>query len=163
MKGGREPLRLLVDTNIWLDYFLERRECNMALAAIHRAYEMGDLMAVTPTITKDVFFITSASLKKRMREEGLEISNGLGKGSNAVAWECLKTMQKLTLVLNVGMLEHVGAMFLGSEYPDYEDDLLIATARNAKIDHIITNDKGLLKSAKTLALTPQEYLELDHG
>lgn len=163
MKAAQRGLKLLIDTNVWLEYFLERSNRSASWDAIRKAHELYDLMTITPNITKDVFFTVASDLKGRMREDGLEITSGLDGGSNVAAWACLKLMQELALVLNVGMPEHYGAMKLAEQYPDYEDNLLLATAYNNKLDYIITNDKRLLKNEVVAAITPQEYLELDRS
>lgn len=57
-----------------------------------------------------------------------------------------------------GFGEHLEAVVLKDSNKDYEDNLLLASAQNAKIDFIITNDQGLLKNKIVPALSPSAYL-----
>lgn len=148
-------------SDVWLDYFLERSEHSAAFAMMNRACERQDLMAVTTTIMKDVFYIIGSSLKRRLRNDGLDLAEGVASGANLVAWAALDTMNRLAMVVNSGLMEHLGASDLRGRCPGYEDGLLIASARNYELDYIITNDQRLLNNGIVPALKPQTYLNLD--
>ncbi len=51
-------------------------------------------------------------------------------------------------------------MTLRDMHADYEDDLLLATAKLSHIDYIVTNDKALLTNTVVPTITPEEYLAL---
>lgn len=63
-------------------------------------------------------------------------------------------------MLNLGFGEHLEASVLRSKNPDYEDNLLLAVAKIAKVDYIITKDKGLLANDVVPAITPAEYVAM---
>lgn len=154
-------LNLLVDTNVWLDYLLGRPRCKEALNFLGEAAAREDVIAVAPSIMKDVFFLVCTSLKEEVLADGGDrVSEQSGLAVKRIAWSSLASIQRLSIMLNQGFQEHLEAMTLRDEHNDYEDDLLLATAKSAKIDYLITNDKGLLSNKVVPALSPQAYLDM---
>ena len=151
---------LLIDTNVWLDYLLGREGVQEATAAIQCALDHEDVLVTTPGILKDVFFLIGVSLKGWIREAGEKVTEESALAVNEISWACLSQIQGMTIVLNLGFGEHLEASALRSKNPDYEDNLLVATAQNAKVDYIVTKDKGLLANDVVSALTPAEYVEM---
>lgn len=154
----RHRLNLLVDTNVWLDYFLGRKHAKDAVRMLNKARECEDVVATAPCIMKDVFYIASSRVKKRARSSGANIDDGDGRAINAAAWSCLKSMQERSIIVGQGFGQHLEAMLLEEECSDYEDDLLVATAKTCSIDYIITNDQKLIKANLFPTMTPKEYV-----
>lgn len=155
----RRHLNLLVDTNVWLDHFLGRKESGKALGMLRKASESEDVVATAPSIIKDAFYLTCSILKHRAADYG-ESSEAAAKAINEIGWACISTMQELSIVIPQGFGEHLEAVALRDDNKDYEDNLLLATAQSAKIDYIITSDLGLLKNKIVPAITPEEYLNV---
>ena len=153
-------LTLLIDTNIWLDYFLGRKGATDAAAAVQCALDHEDAIVVTPGILKDVFYLVGSTIKRRARKEEGNVSEDSALVANEASWACLSSMQGLAAVLNQGFGEHLEASALRPKNADYEDNLLLATAKNAKLDYIITSDKGLLANEVMPALAPAQYAGL---
>ena len=151
---------LLIDTNVWLDYLLGREGVQEATAAIQSALDHEDVLVTTPGILKDVFFLIGVSLKGWTREAGEKVAEESAFAVNEISWACLSQIQGMSIVLNLGFAEHLEASVLRSKNPDYEDNLLLAVAKIAKVDYIITKDKGLLANDVVSALTPAEYVEM---
>lgn len=159
---NRKHLSLLVDTNVWVDFILGREGASSVLKMLNAASEDEDPIAVTTSIMKDAFFIIGATIKRKAREEGVSESafQDVSVAAKEVAWSSLMTIQRFSIMLNQGFQEHLEAMTLRDVHNDYEDDLLLATAKSAKIDYLITNDKGLLSNKVVPALSPQAYLDM---
>lgn len=157
---SRRHLNLLVDTNVWLDYLLGRKEAPAATALLEKALENDDVLAITPTIAKDIFFLVGAAIKRSLRADGLPVTEKNAAAANEVAWSCLRTVQAHSIMLGVGFGEHLEAMALRGQHGDYEDDLLLAIAQGDAIDYLVTNDKKLLGNKAAPAITPQEYMSL---
>lgn len=153
-------LNLLVDTNTWMDYFLGRRGAEDAAAVIQCSLDHEDALAVTPGTLKEVFYLVGSTIKKRTRMEEGDVSEESALVANEASWACLSQIQGLAAVLNLGFGEHLEASVLRSKNPDYEDNLLLAVAKIAKVDYIITKDKGLLANDVVPALTPAEYVAM---
>lgn len=115
---------------------------------------------VTPGILKDVFYLVGMTLKRRAQEERDRVTEESALAVNEISWACLSQIQGMTIVLNLGFAEHLEASALRSKNPDYEDNLLLATAKAANVDYIITGDKDLLANDVVPALTPAEYVEM---
>lgn len=153
----RKKASLLVDTNVWLDYFLGRKGAQSAARFLGKTLENDDVLVTTTSITKDVFYLIGASLKRRTVADGEVNSERNAKTVNEIAWQCLSTIQGMAIVLNQGFEQHLEAMALRDANSDYEDDLLVATAQSADIDFIVTNDDRLLKSSPVATITTEEY------
>lgn len=153
----RKKASLLVDTNVWLDYFLGRKGAQSAARFLGKTLENDDVLVTTTSITKDVFYLIGASLKRRTVADGGVNSGRNAKAINEIAWQCLSTIQGMAIVLNQGFEQHLEAMVLRDANSDYEDDILVATAQSADVDFIVTSDERLLKSSPVAAITTGEY------
>lgn len=158
MIDGR--LVLLIDTNVWLDYLLGREGVAEAATMVQCALDREDVLMVTPGILKDVFYLVGMTLKRRAQEEGDRVTEESALAVNEISWACLSQIQGMTIVLNLGFAEHLEASALRSKNPDYEDNLLLATAQSGRVDYIITGDKDLLANDVVPALTPAEYVAM---
>lgn len=157
---SKQHLSLLVDTNVWLDYLLGREGAEDAVRMLQTADAREDAVAVTPSIMKDAFFLICATLKRRIREEGRSVNEEDARAITQIGWSCLLTMQHAAIVLDQGFQAHLGAMALRDQHEDYEDDLLLATAQDAKVSYLITKDQKLLSNGVVKALTPRQYVAL---
>ena len=69
-EGARLPIKILVDTNIWLDYFLGWRDMSqVALRVVGRALELGCTLAYAVTSAKDVYYLVASEHKRLERLE----------------------------------------------------------------------------------------------
>lgn len=127
---------------------------------VEKSHHLILLAFTTPGILKDVFFLIGVSLKGWARETGEKVTEESALAVNEISWACLSQIQGMSIVLNLGFAEHLEASALRSKNPDYEDNLLLATAQNAKVDYIITKGKGLLANDVVSAITPAEYVEM---
>ena len=107
-----------------------------------------------------MFFLIGVSLKGWTRAAGEKVTEESALAVNEISWACLSQIQGMSIVLNLGFAEHLEASALRSKNPDYEDNLLLATAQNAKVDYIITKGKGLLANDVVSAITPAEYVAM---
>lgn len=153
----KKKASLLVDTSVWLDYFLGRKGAQSAAKFLGKSLENDDVIVTSTSITKDVFYLIGASLKRRAIADGKADFESNAKAVNEIAWQCLSTIQGMAVVLNQGFEQHLEAMVLRDANSDYEDDLLVATAQSADIDFIVTSDDRLLKSSPIPAITAEEY------
>lgn len=127
-------MRILLDTNVALDYLLKRGEFFAAINQVWQASLDGHLQcSITASSLTDIFYISR-------RQVGIEAARIAIK-------VCLTDLQFLT-VDRTRLIEANG--YLGS---DFEDNLQIACAVANGIDFILTRDvKGFL-------LSPVEALE----
>lgn len=155
----KETASFLVDTNIWLDMLLGRANAESSSALIVRANARDDFMAVTASQLKDIFYVVGQELKRQTRREEGNVSPSHASAINEIAWSCLSYVQKQAMVIDEGLSEHCEASMLRNQCSDYKDAMLMACAKRAKMDFIVTNDKQLLAQSAVRAITPAEYLE----
>ena len=130
------------------------------MSGVEKSHHLILLAFTTPGILKDVFFLIGVSLKGWTRAAGEKVTEESALAVNEISWACLSQIQGMSIVLNLGFAEHLEASALRSKNPDYEDNLLLATAQNAKVDYIITKSKGLLANDVVSAITPAEYVTM---
>lgn len=86
---------IVVDTDVWLDYYLGFREGNRdaceLLAAANRA---GVNLLCAVTTIKDQFYLTAADFKRdRRSRHGGQLNEEGVAASHATAWACLKNLK----------------------------------------------------------------------
>lgn len=151
-----KPGRILLDTNCWLDYFLNRRNSGALIANLLDAIEAHGSIVVTATIImKDTFYLIPASLKRMNPEQNADM-----KALRQIAWECIRIMQRRTIALADSPSTSLEATALRKYHDDFEDNLIIALAQQNEVALLVSSDKDLLKHAPIACLAPEEALKL---
>lgn len=157
--------RALIDTNVWLDFYLGNRPGHFAAKTllVDGARE-GLAPLVAATSLKDVFFIFQQENKRMSREQFGELSESQSLAASAAAWAIVEHMLEFATVVGVDHGDAYVATKYKSVHGDFEDDLVIAAAQRADVDFLVTNDLRLQKHSSVQAFTPIEaiaYLGLD--
>lgn len=133
-------MKVLVDTNVWLDLILHRapfeedsKGCLMACV------EESVGLCVAATSLKDVFYITSKCLDADR------------------AYEAVRLVLEISNAANVDDLVCRNALEL--EKPDYEDGIIAAAAVADKVDAIVSRDIDAFSTLPASRFTPTELLE----
>lgn len=154
-----KPPTLLIDTNVWLDYF------DPARPAFKDAFELFDLcyaedveLYYTAAGLTDVFFIIGMSQKHAIREERGQLTDSEASAINELAWGCIRHMHEAAMPLPQSPAILCEAFNLKAVYRDFEDDVVMATARLANIDFLVTNDRTLLTKATVPALSARDMV-----
>ena len=152
------PPKLLLDTNVWLDYFIDRSSLHDQANALVRSCIAKDvvLMAALPSL-KDCFFLVSLELKRIERSQRGMVSEQAANAIRKVAWSCVTSMRKLAYVVPADDTDVVEAAIMRTAHPDFEDNLVVAAALRAQADYLVTSDKSLARHA------PIECLSLDEA
>lgn len=149
-------MRLMLDTNVWLNYFLREegthRDCEQLLEA---AVTHDTALLVSPTTLKDVFYL----IPRRFRRQDALDGKPLVSYAPA-AWACLDFMLEIATPSPISFAECTFARSLKARFGDFEDNLLLASAETADVDYIVTYDKPLLKQFPEVFVTPKRALEL---
>lgn len=156
------PLKLMVDTNVWLDYYLDRgpRHDAAGKVIVAAAGERAALY-VTDGILKDFFFLFQQTLQEMHRSDGLAIDANLAASIEETTWACLRNIMHLALVVPLGAGEVWEAFALRSRHGDFEDNLVIAAAKRADADYIVTADKKLRQRSPVPCLDIGEAASLE--
>ncbi len=148
--------RLLLDTDIWVDYFLG---AGPSLEAIKRLIALGVEGRVTlfyaPTSAKDTFYLLPRRLKAQDANGGRDVES-----YSAVAWACLERMMELATAAPQSHAECELARLFRATFGDFEDNLIIAAGETVKADYIVTNDKVFLRALPEACVTPERAVEL---
>lgn len=155
-------LRFLLDTNVWLDYFLDRGKLHDITASfIGSAFSADDVQLCTAILsTRDVYYHIQKELKQATLEEISELTDSSIAAAHELAWACLRSLRNLSFIVPADETDVVEATILRDAHYDYEDNLIVAAAKRVKADCIVTSDEQMLKHQPYKCITLQKAIEL---
>ena len=134
-------MRVLLDTNVVLDVFLDREPHATHVAQILSQVVSGSLSAVVgATTVTTIYYLATRKVGRR------------------AARELLVSLLQLTDIAAVN--RSVLSEALGSEFNDFEDAVLYYAGLEAGIAAIISRDKTGFRSAEIPVFTPLGFLQL---
>ena len=156
---GERQLRVLVDTNVWLDVAEPNRSGRLVARRLLSRCRADDIaLLYPPHAPQDVFYQVTLDAKRWVRSERGTITEEWAHAINEQAWEAVRTMRELGTV--VGMNE--ADLWLACKYKglnsDFEDNLVLAAANRVQADYLVTSDRQLIAKSTVAALTPQDML-----
>lgn len=161
MAMRRGAARLLLDTNIWMYYFLGEepfRDEIVQLIALGQTDQLDLLFA--PTTAKDLFYLIPRALRRMMVAEKGRPAEHDDLALREAAWGCLERMFDLAVPAPQGAAECNFARMLRGEVRDFEDGMIFAAAETAEADYVVTLDGELLSKIPEVFVTPVRALEL---
>ena len=159
--GGTHQLRFLIDTNVWLDAFIDRsRNHDTASTFLKNARLSNTPLFTSIETTKDVYYLVTLELKRMQRREVGEVTETFANAVREAAWSCITTMRRNSTIVAADTSDMVEAIALRADHDDYEDNLIIAAAIRANATHIISSDKQLQACSPIACVGPKEALEL---
>lgn len=156
-----EPLKLLLDTNVLVDY----AEGNPAtLQNVMRIFNAGAkkrvVLYVSPLSLKDTFYLVQRCSKRALEQEGVQPSEGDFLAAQEIAAASIRHILELVVIAPLGHSECMHALSLRSVNSDFEDNLIIASAARVNADYLVSSDKQLRHNAPVACLTPHEAAAL---
>ena len=149
----------LVDTNVWLDYFLSSRPGHAeAMSFILFAYEHDYPLLYPASIVKDVFYLTVNAFKRDSRAQMGALTPGAAGAAAEAAWGCVNSMREQATAVGVDESDLWQACKLRNIHDDLEDNLVVAAAQRAKATYLVTSDETLIKHSPVATLTPTDAL-----
>ncbi len=144
---------ILVDTNVWLDYFIPNRAGRAdAIAFLRGACEAGADLLYAAASSKDLFYLIASEHKAWFRREHGELTHEAASAATGLAWDCLENLSELATPVGCDLSDIWLAKKHRALHSDYEDDLVIAAALRAKVDLLVTNDAALCSHAPVAAM-----------
>lgn len=133
--------KVLIDTDVLLDFFFDRKPFSQFSTEILNLCEKEKIEGfVTPVIVSNVYYLLRKVAKHNIVVEKLK--------------------QLLTLIEVVKMDKQVVLTALNSEFKDFEDALQNFSAiENGEIKIILTRNIKDFKKSKLSILTPETYLK----
>ena len=155
------PLKLLLDTNVWLDHFLDRSaRHDLARSVVVEAARRDVTLLCAVHSLKDSFFLLNAELKRMERAENGTISTSAAASINEVAWSCMRSMRRLSYIVPADDSDVIEAAIMRANHSDFEDNLIMAAADRAQADHIVTSDATLLTHYPNRSIPLDKALKL---
>ena len=135
-------MRLLIDTNVFLDVLLNRKDfVNTSKAVLEKAIKEGDNLYLSSSAATDIYYVIRRQTKSR------ELA--------------LAGIKKLISIVRFAEVNEKCLLYAAlSGVNDYEDAVVDQVASNINADCIITRNTKHFKKARNLILSPQEYLDL---
>lgn len=159
-----KPLSVLLDTNVWLDlYDADRAHAEESQKLVTALRKADADFYYTATSMKDVFFLMTNSLKRKTRNDCGRLTEKDALAINEIAWGCIRNMYETAAPIPVPGPVLFQAIRMKDIYPDFEDDVILAAAKLAGVDYLVTNDEGLVARAYVPTLTASTmlaYLEI---
>lgn len=156
-----QQLSLLLDTNVWLDYYLPWRSgYATARQLIVGAFEQNQTLAYAVPSIKDVFYMTAAEYKRAERAATGTLSESAARAAVATAWGCVNNLQEIACAVP---LDHTDVWVASKQrvlHGDFEDDVVIAAAMRCGVDYLVTNDGALLRHCPVAALSASDMCKL---
>lgn len=157
---------MLVDTNVWLDYFLgDRANHASSKEFILQARITETPLVITPHSLCDVFYIVQAQLKLKNRVDGKLAPEEAASSARDVAWTIVDCILNIA---TVGPADQMDAYFAAKnrmQHCDFEDNMVIACAKRTGARMLVTNDQDLIRHVNTMvAMTAKDAAALlaDH-
>ena len=154
--------RLLLDTNVWLDYFIDRGQLHDATASfIGAAFSKDGIQLCTAILsTRDVYYHVQRELKSLMLEEEGKLTESNAAVANEIAWSCLATLRNLSFIVPADETDMIEASIVRETHFDYEDNLIVSAAKRVKAECIVTSDEQMLKRQPYNCITIEEAMQL---
>ncbi|MCL2807789.1 MAG: PIN domain-containing protein [Coriobacteriia bacterium] len=131
-------MKVLLDTNILIDYFGEHRAYYSDALKLRVAADFGDIeLWATSNSFTDTFYI----LKKDHNSQSVQELFLANKGLLSI---CSVTAEDICLAAEEG-------------WPDFEDCLVYVCARKTKADYILSRDKDGFARSSIPCLSPSEF------
>ena len=152
---------MLLDTNVWLDFFIPGRAGFDRARRFMRSAIEHDAMLMYPTrILADVFYEVRRDAKAWLRFGGKPITEEAGLACRNHAWDCVRDMNELATAIGEDGSDVWVALKLRALNEDLEDNFVLAAAERAQVDYLVTSDRQLIQKATVPALTPQDMTAL---
>ena len=153
--------RLFFDTNVLLDYALGREPgCSAFVEIVELAEKDKHTLCTASTSIKDCFYVISSSLKAANKSADGVLLESVAQAASKIAWAQIENIMRIVQVVSVGHQECMNARSYRSLHNDFEDNLVLAAARTAKADYLVTSDEKLIQHAPLACLSPRDLLAL---
>lgn len=151
--------QILLDANVWLDFFVPGRAGSAAVARlVRKAVETNAQMLYPAYILDDLFYEIRRDAAEWVRASAGEVSREAARYCHEYAWGCITDLRELASAVPTDD----GDVWLAIKYrslsEDLEDNLVLAAAQRSGATYLVTTDPVLLNKATIAALGPQDML-----
>lgn len=155
------PQNLLLDTNVWIENYIgERSDLTESRRLVDFCLDRQITLYVSIPSLKDIYYDISRYLKAKARSEGVEVTEAFAASAEQLAWGSVRNLMEQAIAVPVDLSDLWEARCFYELHHDFEDDLVLAAARRANVDFLVTSDKKLLTKAIVPTLSPADMLTL---
>lgn len=152
--------RVLLDTNVWLDAFLPDRANGGIARDLISSLLHGKVDLLYPVhVIPDVFYLSYIDIKRLLRGQGSD--ELVAQAARTSAWEYVNSMREMATAVGADGSDVWLASKWEQVHGDVEDNMVLAAARRAKADYLVTSDQKLLSHATltgVVAISPEDML-----
>ena len=159
----RESPLLLIDTNVWLDYFVvDRPGSETAKALLDAAAATKAQLLYGASKLETLFYLIGSQVKASIRNQTGNLSEADASFARTYAWGCIEALQERAVAVGLDGSDLWVASKLRAVCEDFEDNVLLAAAKRAQVDYLVTSDRQLLSVAGAVvrAVSPQMMLTI---
>lgn len=152
--------KLLVDTNVWIDAFVESRADHANARALFDFALLNDLsLLYAATSMQNVHYLISQALKRAALSSGRELAETDYKEIADAAWRRIDDMSEVGFAVGCDESDLWLARKHRTIHYDFEDGLMVAAAKRSEADFIVTRDKQFLAHCPVAALDTFDMLD----
>lgn len=154
-------LKMILDTNVLLDYFscmTTQQDHQNALNLISELSRRETPFLITPTILKDSQYFISVELKKMIRSDKGVLTHEDAANVKIATITAIEHILELCCVASEDAASCEMARVLSEKHYDYEDNLISAVALRVDATCIVTRDKAFAKHCPVACFTPEQAL-----
>ena len=156
-----EPLKILVDSNVWIDIYLGYRTNHEAsLDFLRTAHRSHATLLYGVTKLETVFYVLANEMKKADQREGREIDARAAGACRAFAWGCIENIREIASAIGADEAD----VWLASKYrsisDDFEDNMVLSAAERGRADYLVTWDDQLLDAPTVRTASPLQMRAL---
>lgn len=160
MDKSPRTLKILVDTNVWIDYFLaDRPGHDDATSFINAAWAESTQLLYPIGALQDVFAILIMELKRGARKVQ-EVDESCMHALRRIAWGCIDALREVATAVGADESDAWFACKYRKLNWDLEDNMVLAAAKRAEADYLVTSDRGLISKSNIAALLPADMTTL---
>ena len=155
------PSRVVVDTNVWLDFYLAARPGHqVAQRALLAAVEREISLLYAATGAKDVYYLTSLNLKRDARMTAGTLTQADALAIAEMSWGFVTNLCEIATAVGADNADVWLAIKYRHLHRDFEDNFVLAAAQRAKADLILTTNEALMRHAPVACLAPEGLVAL---
>lgn len=152
---------IVVDTNVWMDYFMGSRKGNeQAVDFVEQALCLDMALVIPPHCLSTLFFILQQELKAMNRRDGKLSDENAALTARKAAWAAIDFVLELA---SVGPTDQMDALIASKQralHDDLEDNLVIACAMRTNARMLVTNDEKLIKHSPVVTMNARNAAAL---
>ena len=161
---GSPRLRLLVDTNVWLDNYDDTRATSrVSREFLNVACECEAELLYSMTSIKDLYYLLARRLKVEARQAHGRLTEQDVRVAEAYARACVDNVADAATCIATDVSDLWLARKYQAVHGDLEDCLIMAAAKRAGSDYVVTNDARFLRQSMVPVLSPEQMIALLHA